>query len=142
MVKFQDLFNRYLFFGLFILASLSFIITIQGDNDAAQPLGADPRISGVLDDLGGNISAANDTSQTQYINFINEQPKLGFGSIVLFGIVAVGKTTGTIVSNFFTIIITLPLVILGIDQNIINVLMIWASISVVVALWLLYKLGG
>ncbi len=142
MAKFQDMFNRYLFFGLFILAAISFVITIQGENGAPQPLGADPLISNVLNNLASNISSAENISKTQYGLFNDEQPKTGFGSIVLFGIVAVGKTTGTIISGFFTIILQLPLVVLGIDSSILNILITWASISIVIALWLLYKLGG
>lgn len=142
MATFKDTFNKYLFFGLIVLAMMSYIIVIQGDNDAPQPLGADPRINITYSNLRGNISDAQNTSQTQYGLFNDEKPERSFGSIVLFGIVAVGKTSGTIISNFFTIILKLPLVVLGIDPSIISILTTWAVITIVIGLWLLYKLGG
>ena len=40
------------------------------------------------------------------------------------------------------IIIDLPLVILGIEETVKATLITWASISIVIGLWLLYKLGG
>ncbi len=142
MAKFQDIFNKYLFFGLFILAMTSFIIIVQGDNGAPQPMGADSRVDLLYDNLTKAINDSERESKTQYGVFNDEQPKTGFGSIVLFGIVAVGKTTGSIISNFFGIIIKLPLAILQIDLTIMSVFMTWAAISIVLALWLLYKLGG
>lgn len=142
MVKYQDLFNRVLFFSLFILATLSFIVTIQGDNAAPQPLGADPRVGKLLSELGTTSNTSENTSKTQYGNFINEQPQTGFGSIVLFGIVAVAKSVSTIITTLFIVIIQLPLIILGIDQTIINIITTWMLISIAIGLWLLVKLGG
>lgn len=142
MANFQRLFNQYLFFGLFILAAMSFIIVIQGDNEAAQSFGADSKINLVYSNLTQSINSSENDSRSQYEIFMNEQPKAGAFSIVIFGIVAVGRTTGQIISNFFTIIIELPLVILQIPVSIFSILVIWTSISVVIALWLLYKFGG
>lgn len=142
MASFGNIFNNFLFLGLFVLGMFSIVILVQGDNNAAQPLGENALFNISYNQLRGNISEFESSSQTQYARFTDEDPKLGFGSIVLFGIVSAGKTFGTVTFQTFFIILQLPLIILGIDPSIVSVILIWLIISIIIGLWILYKLGG
>lgn len=142
MVKFQDLFGDFLFLALFISAGLAFLIVIQADNSAVQPLSDNRLFNDSSRDISSSLSSLEDTSGLQYDQFTGEQPKAGFGSIVLFGIVSAGKTFGTVILGTLTTLITLPLAVLGLPQTLISVILTWVIIALIISTWLLYKLGG
>lgn len=142
MASFEATFNNFLWLGLFVFAGLSLIFIIQADNGAPQPLEEDPLINISFNELRANITAGENASETQYGIFNSEKPKPSLGSIVLFTIVSAGKTFGAIVINVFFILIKLPVLILSLDPTIISILITWLSISLITALWLLYKFGG
>lgn len=142
MANFQDMFGNFLWLGLFILAGFTFMILVQNANNATQPIIEDPLFNESFEDLTSSLSGLEDTSGVQYSQFIGEEPKTGFGSIVLFGIVSAGKTFGNVVIGMFTILIKLPLVVIGIPQTLFSVIITWIIISLIIAAWILYKLGG
>lgn len=142
MVSFQELFGNFLWLGLFILAGFTFIIFVQDANNAAQPILENPLFNESFEDLTSTLSGLEDTSGIQYSQFIGEEPKVGFGSIVLFGIVSAGKTFGNVIIGMFTILIKLPLVVIGIPQTLFSVIITWIIISLIIGAWVLYKLGG
>jgi len=138
----MNLFGNWLFLGLFVSAGLALIVVIQLDNTATQPISEDELFSAASGNISSSLSSLEDTSGVQYDQFTGEQPKAGFGSIVLFGIVSAGKTFGTVILGTFTTIIKLPLAVLGLPQTLISVLITWTIISLIIFTWLLYKLGG
>lgn len=142
MAKFEDIFGTFAFLGLIVLALFSVIITVQRDNEAEQPLIDNELISSTYGSLNETMGSLEGTSSTQYSLFSKETPKPGFGAIVMFTIVSIGKTFGTIIFTFFTLIIKVPLIVLGIEQTIVAMIMSFLTISVVIALWVVYKFGG
>lgn len=142
MANFEQLFNKFLWLGAFVFFVLAFIITIQSDNGASQPLSDEPLISQTYTQLRGNITNSENISKEQYGIFSDEQPTPGIGSIVLFTIVGASKTFGNIIVATLLTLIKLPLIVLGIDPTIPSLLMTWISISVVLGLWVVYKFGG
>ncbi len=142
MANFQDMFGNFLWLGLFVLAGFTFIVFTQDSNNAAQPIIENELFNESFEDLSSTLGGLEDTSGLQYGQFIGEEPKTGFGSIVLFGIVSAGKTFGNVVIGLFTILIKLPLVVIGIPQTLFSVIITWIIISLIIAAWILYKLGG
>lgn len=142
MSKFTDLFGNFLFLAVFISAGLAFIVAVQLDNAAIQPMSENELFNDSAGGISSTLSSLEDTSGLQYDEFTGEQPKAGFGSIVLFGIVSAGKTFGTVVLGTFTVLIKLPLAVLGLPQTLISVLITWIIVTLIVSTWLLYKLGG
>ena len=141
-MKFEDIFGTFAFLGLMVLALFSVIIIVQEDNEASQPLSDNELISETYGNLSGTIGSLERVSGTQYSLFSKEKPTPGFGAIVMYTIVSIGKTFGTIIFTFFTLIIKVPLIVLGIEQTIISMIMSFLTISVVIALWIVYKFGG
>lgn len=142
MARFEDIFGSFAFLGLMVLALFSIILIVQGDNEAPDPLADNELISGTYGSLNTTISGLEGTSATQYGLFSKETPKPGFGAIVMFTIVSIGKTFSTIIFTIFTLIIKVPLIVLGIEQTIVAMIISFLTIIVVIALWVVYKFGG
>ena len=142
MAKFEDIFGSFAFLGLMVLALFSIIIIVQSDNEAPQPLADNELISGTYGSLNETISSLEGTSATQYDLFSKEKPTPGFGAIVMFTIVSIGKTFGNMIFTIFTLIIKVPLIVLGVEQSIVAMLISFLTITVVIALWIVYKFGG
>ena len=142
MGEFSTILNNFLFMGLLVFAGFSFVVITQADNNAVQPIGEDSLFNESFNDLQANLDSLESTGNTQYGQFTSEVPAAGFASIVLFGIVSVGKTFGSLTLTTFGLIIKLPLIVLGIPASTAAILFTWLVVSIITAMWLLYKLGG
>lgn len=140
--SFQEIFGGFAFTGLMVLALFGMIITIQANNDAAQPLIDEALFNNTYSSLNSTIGDLQTTSKTQYNLFSSEKPVSGFGSIVLFTVVSVGKTFSALVFTLFTIIIKIPLIVLGIDPTIPAMILSFLTITTIIAVWIIYKFGG
>jgi len=137
-----EFFGKFAILGLIIFGIFSFIAIIQTDGEAVQPLSDDKDFGNAFSGLSNNLSDLEDSSKNQWNNFKTENPVVGFASIVLFSVVDVGRTFGTLIFNIFEIVIKFPVMILGLPNTITSILLSWLAISLIVALWILYKLGG
>ncbi len=142
MSEFKSLVGNFMIAGVLIMSLFSFSIVLQEENGAVDPLSDNEIFSDSFSALIDSITNSTREAEEKYDVFNSEDPKAGFGSIVLFGIVSVGKTFSGIVFGTFSAIIKLPLIMLGIPSSIYNQILVLLIISVIVAVWLLYKLGG
>ena len=142
MSRFQELVLNFSIVAIMVLSLFSFFIIVQEQNDAVDPLKDNVVFSDSFEQLIGTIENNTRDAEEKYGVFNDEDPKAGFGSIVLFGIVSVGKTFSSIIFGTFIAVIKLPLVILGIAPSVYNLILVILIISVIVSVWLLYKLGG
>lgn len=142
MVRFEGLVGKFIIATLVFLSLFTFIITLQSDNDSAERIRDNEVFNESFEELLGTIDESTSAAEEKYDVFNTEEPKAGFGSIVLFGIVSVGKTFSASIFGFFASIIKLPLIILGVPENVYNLVSTILVIVAIVSLWLLYKLGG
>ncbi len=142
MAKFEEIFGNFVMLGIMALALFSIVIIVQSNNDATQPLADDELFSSTYGSLNETIQSLEGTSATRSESFFTETPAPGFASIVLLTIVSVGKTFGNLIFVMFTLIIKLPLIVLGIDSTISAMIISFLTISVIIALWIVYKFGG
>ena len=142
MVRFEEMYGNFIMVGLMVLALFSLIIIVQNDNDATQPLVENELFNSTFINLTENLDSLEETSSSKYSLFSKEKPALGFASIVLFTIVNIGKTFANVMFIIFTLVIKLPLVVLGIDPTITSMIISLLTISVIIALWIVYKFGG
>lgn len=142
MGKFEDLFGNFVMISLLVLGMFALVMITQADNDASQPLSDNELFRQTYRDLNKTMSNLEGTSETQYGTFITDKPTPGIGAIVLFSIINVGKTFGNVMFVLFTLIIKLPLLVFGIDQTIISMILSFLTITVIIALWIVYKFGG
>ena len=143
MGDFKNIVGKIIVASLIVLSLFSFVIVIQSDNGAVEELRNDPGFNDSVETLIEALDESTASAEEKYGVFNSEDPKAGFGSsIVLFGIVSVGKTFSNIVFGAFGALIKLPLTVLGIPANVYNLILTWLIIGIIVAVWLLYKLGG
>ena len=89
-------------------------------------------------DLGG----LRDKSQAQKTLFESENPTSGFGTILLFSIVSTGKVFNGMIIGTFNTLIKLPIVFLGLDPIIVSIISTMLILTIIIGLWVVYKLGG
>ena len=142
MADFRDMYGNFLFLGLFIFAGISFMVLVQDQNDAPQPIVDNVIFNRSFSNLSSSLESLEGISGEQYDQFSGETPKTGFGSIVLFGIVSVGKTFMDVTMGTLLIIVTLPVLVLGLPVTLVSVIITWTIISLIISVWILYKLGG
>ena len=111
MSEFKSTISNFIIAALMIVSLFSFSVVVQEENNAVDPLKNNEvfnsSFSGLISTLDSNSEAAGE----KYDVFNSEDPKAGFGSIVLFGIVSVGKTFSGTIFGTFKAIVKLPLII-------------------------------
>ncbi len=142
MVTFSGLVGKLLMASLILLPLMTFIVTIQDNNNSSQQVSDNNIFNESFGELTGVIENATVEAGEKYDVFNQETPKSGVVSIVLFGIVSVGKTFSNIIFGFLLAIIKLPLVVFGVPSTIYNLVITWLTIVVIVSVWLLYKFGS
>lgn len=140
--SFQDTFYSFMLLGLLVLALLSSSFIIQEDNDAPQPLASNPLFNQTATSLNESISSAEASGQIQQGIFSEEKPREGFGSIVLFGVVSAGKTFTNVTYDILGLTFRIPMVVLGINSEIVSAFISILVITIIIGLWIVYKLGG
>lgn len=142
MANFENLTIKFILSALMLISIFSFITITQSDNNAVDPIRNNAIFNDSVGLLINKIDNGTSSAQGKYEAFNSEEPAQGVGSIILFGIVSVGKAFSQIIFGFFGAIIKLPLIVLGIPASVYNLIIMWLIIAVIVGVWLLYKLGG
>ncbi len=142
MARFEELTGKFIISALFLISVFFFIISTQSSNNAPDPLINNNIFNESMGSLMDQIEEGTSSANEKFNTFNAEEPKPGFASIVLLGIVSVGKAFSQIIMGFFTSIIKLPVIVLGIPESAYNLILTWLVIIVIVGAWLLYKLGG
>lgn len=139
---FQDFFNKWILVTLVVFSLLAFIISFQLTNNVPDKISNNSLINGSYSDLNANLNSLRDKSQTQKTLFETENPTTGFGSILLFSIISSGKVFNSMIIGTFNILIKLPAVVLGVDPVVFAIISTVIIITIILGLWIVYKLGG
>ena len=142
MAKFQEIYKSFALLSLMMIGLLAFVVNIQQDNGAADPIIDNLLFKDTLSKLKSNVTDLENQSSTQGNLFYGEKPVPGIGSIVLFTIVGFGKTFSNVIFGLFIILLNLPLIVLGIDPTVASTLWSLLMVIIVVSGWGLYKWGG
>lgn len=142
MGNFEITIGKFILSALLLVSIFSFIIITQANNNVAQPLIQNEIFNDSFNTLNLRINSSTTSSAEQYTVFNSEEPQPSLFSIVLFSIVSVGKTFSSMIFGLFSAIIKMPLVVLGIPSGVFNLLITWLTITIIIGVWLLYKLGG
>ena len=141
MATFYNTFINFAMIGLIVLSIFAFIITTQNNAGIDDPINEHPLINTTYTKLGGNLSSFENRSETQKTLFEEEDPKLSFGGLLFFSIVSSGKVFNGMIGSVFTTLLKLP-VYLGVPKEIISVFVTILTVTIILTLWILYKLGG
>lgn len=141
MATFYDTFITFAMIGLMVFAIFSFIVLTQNNAGTSNPIIQHPLINKTYIQLEGNLTGFENSSQSQKTLFEQEDPKLGFGTLLFFSIVSSGKVFNAMIGSVATTLFRLPAYI-GIPKSVISVFVTILIITIILTLWILYKLGG
>lgn len=141
-MEFSRLFVSTLLFSLLAFGIFAFAISSQEENEIEDPIIENSLINQTYGDLHDQLGSMRGTSNSQKQAFELENPTTGFGSIILLSVVSSGKVFTTMVVGTLNTLFKLPAVILGVDPVIFSVLVSILLATIIVGLWILYKLGG
>lgn len=142
MVKFIDLFTNFMLIGLVVFSLFAFTIFFQEENKVDDRFIENSLMSDTYISLNSSLAGLRTQSQAQKTLFESENPTSGFGTILLFSIVSTGKVFNGMIIGLFNTLIKLPVTVLGLDPIIVSVLSTMLILTVIIGLWIVYKLGG
>lgn len=142
MATFYETFVNFMLVGLLIFAMLAFMIGVQDENDVSEKIRDNEIINESYYDLDTDLTGFRDKSQAQKSLFESETPTSGFGTILLFSILSVGKVFNGMIMGVFNTLIKLPMAFLGLDIIVVSILSTILILTIVIGLWAVYKLGG
>lgn len=142
MANFEDLTGKFILSAILLISVFFFIATIQSVNNSTDPLINNNIFNESFGSILATTDSATSSAEEKYDVFNSEEPKSSALSIVLFAIVSVGKAFSQIIMGFFTALIKLPLIVLGIPETVYGLILTWLVLAIIVGAWLLYKLGG
>lgn len=142
MARFYDLFMNWMLIGLVVVSMLSFGVLFQEDNDVENKFIENSLMNQTYSSLRTDLGELRDQSQAQKTLFESENPTSGFGTILLFSIVSTGKVFNSMIIGTFNTLIKLPMVILGVDPIVSSVIGTMLILTIIIGLWIVYKLGG
>ena len=142
MVKFLDLFTKFVIMGLVVISMFTFTAFFQSENNIDNKFIDNSLMNETFNSLRTKITGFRDISQSQKNLFESENPTRGFGTILLFSIVSAGKVFNGMLVGIFNILIKLPVVVLGLDPVVVSALSTILILTIIIGLWIVYKLGG
>jgi hypothetical protein len=142
MARFYDLFINFMFVGLVIFSLFTWIILFQSEHSVSDPLIETELFGNQYVELNDTLSEFRDQAQQQKGLFESENPTSGFGTILLFSIVSAGKTFNSMTIGLFNTLIILPVNTFGISPIIVGIISTILIITIIIGLWIIYKLGG
>lgn len=142
MANFPKLVMNFLWIGLIVFGLFAFIIIVQEDNTTTDKFTNNNLINNTYSNLRTDLLDFQEQSQAQKLLFEREQPTLGFGTLLFYSIISSGKVFNNMVGTVFNSIIKLPVVVLGIDPVIVSVISTMLILTIIIGLWIVYKIGG
>lgn len=125
--------------GLLIYGLLSFVIIAQGNNDVSSPITDNPLIEQTFGDLNTSLSDSQQDAEIAYGNFSKTPPTQEFGELKVSAITSITSTGKILTTGLWTILVKLPLIILGVDPIVKKTIEALLLITIAIALWLLWK---
>lgn len=142
MANFRQVYINFALMGLFTLAIISFVYTIQADNTTGDTILNDPLLNSSFNSLESDLNNLQDEANSSRESYESDIPDRGFGSLLIFAITGVGKTFTGGITGIYNILIDLPASKLGIPPVVFSVLGSILMVSLVLLTWRVYRSGS
>ena len=141
MASLRETFIQFSLVGLLVLSMLSFIAISQSENNLNQSILDNDVINDTFIRLGTNLTDFSSAAQTQKDSFDADEPKEGFGTLLIFGIVSAGRKFISLIVVVYNILIALPAQILGVPVVVTSVMTGILLFSLIALGFKLYRAG-
>ena len=139
-MDFRGIITNLLVVGLIIFNILSWIITLQNDNNNAQAITNNTLINQTYGNLEANLSSSQTTFETASGNFQNITPDtqtiIGVDISPILSLTSLGRTMTTGVYN---ILIGLPMSILGVPPIVAGVITSIFILLILLGIWAILR---
>ncbi|KKL19287.1 hypothetical protein LCGC14_2466970 [marine sediment metagenome] len=142
VTSFREVFITFALIGVFVFAGISFIVTTQRDNGVTNTILDNDVINRTYSNLETDLGGLSSNASTQKESFESEIPERGFGSLLIFAIVGIGRKFTGMIIGIYNIIIVLPASLLGIPSIVISVMTAILLVSLVLLAWRVYRVGS
>ncbi len=142
VTSFRETFIIFALIGIFVFASMSFIVQTQIDNDVENTVLENEVINKTFTDLEIDLSNFGSNASSQKSNFDQDIPERGFGDLIIFAVIGVGQGFTGLIVGVYNIFIVLPASILGVPPVVIGVLTSILVMSLILLAWRLYRAGA
>ena len=142
MVSFYNLFVNFMMIGLVIFSIFSFIVVTQDKNESSEKFLDNALIVANYQSLNTSLENLGNDSNSAKSVFESENPTAGFGSIILLSIVSSGKVFNAMFVGIFNTLIKLPVAFLGFNPILVSIFATLMGFTIILGLWIIYKLGG
>ena len=141
MANFSETFISWMLVGVLMISMMGFIISTQTGNDLSETILNDSIINTSFVNLTSVLDSTSNTANDSKTSFESDDPNRGFGSLIIFAILGVGKTITGVVLSIYKILFLLPATKLGIPAVVINSLSSIILFSLVLKVWRVYRAG-
>lgn len=141
-MDFKTLFYNSILISLVIVGLFAFAVDFQEENNVNDSISNNKLINGSLSNLKNNLQSSQTAAQSTKELFESENPTSGFGSILFFSVITAGKVFNNMIGANMNILIKAPTVVFGVDPSVVAALLTLLIFTIIIGLWLLYKLGG
>jgi hypothetical protein len=141
-MEFSKFFINFMVITLLIVSIFSFVIIMQDENNSPEKIIDDPIINGTYSDLIDSAESFSSSSQNQKTLFEKENPISSFGSLIFYSIISAGKVFSNMVLGVYNIMTSLIVEVLGVNPVIVSVLSAIIIFTIIIGLWIIYKVGG
>ncbi|KKN11228.1 hypothetical protein LCGC14_1028590 [marine sediment metagenome] len=142
VTSFREVFINFALIGVLVFATISFIVIFQQDNNVTDTILSDSRINTSFNSLTTQLINLEENTTTQKDSFESDVPETGAISLIIFAIVGVGQVFTSLIVGTYNIIIVLPATILGVSPVVIGVLTAILSVTLVLLVWRVYRVGS
>ena len=141
-ISFRQVFINFSIISLFVFATIAMIDSAQQENNATTSILENDLINKTFVNLGGNISSQQSDSNASKSAFESEIPAPGFGSLIIFAIVGVAQTFSSVITTTYNVLIILPITILGVPNQIAQILGSILMMVMIFLAWRVYRVGS
>lgn len=142
MANFEETFTTFALLALFVISFFAFIIIVQAENHAEDPIVNDPLLNLTYSTISENVAQNVNKTEANYLSFNEENPTIDAGSIVLSTIISGGKIFSSMILGTWNTLIGFPARVLGIDERIVGIIFTILIIGLIIGLWILVRFGG
>ncbi len=142
VASFREMFILFSLVGVLVLATISFGVTFQEENDVTNTILEDQRINNTFIRLGGNLSDFESETQSQREVYESEIPERGLASLIIFSLVPIIQKFTAMIVGIFNILIIIPSEILGIPGVVMGTLEAIFLVSFIILGWRVLRVGS
>ncbi len=142
VASFREFFILFTLVGVLVLATISFGVTFQEDNDVTNTILEDERINNTFIRLGGNLSDFESETQSQREVYESEIPERGLASLIIFSLVPIIQQFTAMIVGVFNILIVIPAEILGVPSVVLGTFEAIFLVTVIILGWRVLRIGS